>query len=164
MSESMFDAEKNYYVFKYVVDHKGEPTEHEGEIQGFVVATDPWEACTKAGFDDMNEYGANVMEDPKKTAGAIATERKHLSKISKQLKPMIDKIDEDRKKVLDDNECPNGCGKMDKKQRCKKCGFGFEGEKMLKDIERVIKEEKKAGNDTSQLEAVRDALKEELEN
>ena len=48
-----FDDTKNYYVFKYVVDTvSGDPTDHEGEIQAVVKATDPWDAVEKAGFTD----------------------------------------------------------------------------------------------------------------
>ena len=76
---SGFDDEKNYYVFKYVVDKvSGEPTEYEGEIMGFVKATDPWEACEKLGFTDPNEYGANYMEDVSQMEKAIKEERKHV--------------------------------------------------------------------------------------
>jgi hypothetical protein len=165
MSDSIFDAVKNYYVFKYVVDKvSGEPTEYEGEVQAFVQATDPWEAVEKAGFDDPNAYGANRIENLEEFEKAIADERKHLSKISKQLKEMTAERDAEREKFLKERPCPNGCGQMDEKFRCSNCGYGFEGEQLVEDLEKTIKDEKKKGNDTSELEAIRDTIKASLEN
>lgn len=160
MTESIFDAEKNYYIFKYIVDPvSGDPTEYEGEIQAFVKATDPWEAVTKAGFDDINAYGANRIDDPKKYEKLIADERKHLTKISKQLKEMTEEADAEREKFIKERPCPNGCGKLDEKFRCPKCGYGHEAEELVKDIDKLIKDEKKKDNDVSELEAIRDSIK-----
>jgi len=160
---SRFDEPKQYYVFKYVIDKMtGDPTNHEGEVQAFIIADNPWEAVEKAGFTDCNTYGASEIENLDEFEKAISEERKHLSKISKQLKVMTDARDEERKKFLEEKPCPNGCGKMDDQYRCKECGFGYEGEQMLKEIEKAIKDGKKAGEDTSQLEAIRDMLKESL--
>lgn len=161
---SYFDSEKNYYVFRYIVDPiSGEPTEYEGEIQAFVKATDPWEACTKAGFDDPNAYGANLIDDPRKFVKDIETERKHLSKISKQLQPMIDEIEAEREKFFKERPCPNGCGKLDEKFRCPVCGFGHEAEKLIEQLDAIIEEEKKKGNDVSELEAIRDSIKDSID-
>jgi len=162
--ESSFDAIKDYYVFKYVVDPvSAEPTEYEGEIQAFVKAADPWEAVSKAGFEDMNAYGANRIDDLKKFEEAIATERKHLTKISKQLKEMTDERDAAHKKFLEERECPNGCGKMDSKWRCDKCGFGREAEEIIKELDKAIKEAKKAGEDTSGMEEMKKQLQATLD-
>ena len=160
-----FDDVKNYYVFKYVVDSvSGDPTEHEGEVQAFVKADNPWEAVEKAGFSDLNAYGANMIDSLTNFGESIAAERKHLSKISKQLKTMTEEEDAERAKFLEERECPNGCGKMDEKFRCKGCGFGREGEEVIKELDETIKKEKKAGNDTTQLEAIRDLLQKELDD
>ena len=160
-----FDDVKNYYVFKYVVDSvSGDPTEHEGEVQAFVSADDPWDAIEKAGFTDTNVYGANMINSLADFTESIATERKHLSKISKQLKVMADAEDIERTKFLEERACPNGCGKMDEKFRCKDCGFGREGEEVIKELDETIKKETKAGNDTTQLEAIRDVLQKDLDD
>ena len=157
---SSFDEARNYYVFKYVVDSvTGEPTEHEGEVQAFVKATDPWEAVTNAGFEDMNAYGANRIDDVMTFEKAIAEERKHLTKISKQLKDMTDELEAERQKYFEERPCPNNCGKLDEKFSCPKCGYGHEVDDLLKDLEKTIKEEKNKGNDVSELEAIRDTIK-----
>ena len=159
MTESSFDAIKNYYVFKYVIDPiSGNPTEYEGEIQAFVKATDPWDACEKAGLNDANAYGANRIDELSTFEKAIAEERKHLTKISKQLKDMTDERDAERKKFMDERPCPNGCGKLDEKFSCPKCGFGHEAEELVKDLDKMIKEEKKKGNDISELEAIKNSI------
>ena len=165
MSESIFNAEKNYYVFKYVVDAvTGEPTEYESDIVAFVKATDPWEACEKAGFDDANAYGANRIEDLGKIEKAISDERKHLTKISKQLKEMTDEQEAEKQKFIKERKCPNGCPEqMDSQFRCKNCGYGHECEDLIKDIDKMIKQEKKAGNDTSELESIRKSLQSEVD-
>jgi len=161
---SRFDDPKQYAVFKYVVDKAtGESTQHEGEIVAFVTSSDPWQAVEDAGLGgDMNKYGANEIDNLEEFEKEISDERKLLTKISKQLKVMTDARDEERKKFLEEKPCPNGCGKMDDQYRCKACGFGYEGENMLKEVQKAIKEAKKAGEDTSQLEAIRDMLKESL--
>tara|TARA_R110002110_G_scaffold44052_1_gene136145 strand:+ start:1916 stop:2416 length:501 start_codon:yes stop_codon:yes gene_type:complete len=160
-----FDDTKNYYVFKYVVDTvSGDPTDHEGEIQAVVKATDPWDAVEKAGFTDNNAYGAGMINSLTDIVTSIAEERKTLSKISKQIKVMTDEEDAERTKFLEERACPNGCGKMDEKFRCKNCGFGCEGEEVIKELDETIKKEKKAGNDTTQLEAIRDLLQKELDD
>jgi hypothetical protein len=161
---SSFDEDKNYYVFKYVVDSDGEPTEYAGEIQAFVVASDPWDAVSKAGYDDMNIYGANYVDNIEGFETAIADERKILKKISKQLKDMREVEETARKKILEDRECPNGCGKMDENFSCDKCGFGHEREQLIKDIDKQIKDDKKAGTDTTRLEAIRDSLQASLDS
>ena len=156
---SSFDEEKLYYVFKYVVDTiSGEPTEYEGEIQAFIKATDPWSAVEKAGFNSMNDYGANRIEDLSKFEKAIADERKHLKKISKQLKEFTDEEKKKRDKFYEERLCPNGCGKMDEQWKCDKCGFGKEKEQLIGDIEKTIADEKAKGNDTTELEAIWDAI------
>lgn len=164
MVESQFDAIKNYYVFKYIVDKvSGEPTEYEGEIQSFVKACDPWEAVTNAGYEDLNQYGANRVDDLADFEKAISDERKHLTKITKQLKTMTDERDAERKKYMEERACPNGCGKMDEKFRCEKCGYGHEAKELVSDIDKMIKEEKKNGKDTTELEAIRDSIKSQIE-
>ena len=161
---SSFDEPKNYYVFKYIVDSvTGEPTEHAGEIQAFVKATDPWDAVEKAGLDDMNKYGANRVDKLEDFEKAIAEERKLLKKISKELKGMKDEEQAERDRILAERECPNGCGKMDEKFRCKNCGFGYEGEQLVKDLDELIKKAKKDGEDTTELESLRDSIKKGLE-
>jgi hypothetical protein len=160
---SIFDQEKNYYVFKYVVDKvSGDPTEYEGEIMAYTKATDPWEAVSNAGFDDCNAYGANRIDDLNNHVKAIADERKHLKKVSKQLKEMTDERDEEQKKFMEDRLCPNGCGKMDEAFRCGNCGFGHEKDELVKDIDRMIKEQKKAGEDTSELEGIKKSIEESI--
>lgn len=157
---SSFDEPKNYYVYKYVFNPKDqEYSDLEGEIQAFVKGTNSMDAVQKAGFDDFNKYGARQIEDFKTFEKAIEEERKHLTKISKQLKEMIDEQDAEKQEFYKNRPCPNGCGKMDKKMRCKKCGFGYEGKEMAKNIDKVIQEEKKKGNDTKELESIRDAIK-----
>jgi hypothetical protein len=163
--ESIFDADKNYYIFKYVVDKvSGEPTEHEGEIQAFVKGSNSWDACERAGFDDMNVYGANQIDNLADYEKAIADERKHLTKISKQLKEMTTERDEEMKKYMEERPCPNGCGQLDDKFKCGNCGYGHEEKELLKDLDKTIKEEKKKGNDTSQLEKIRDVIKSQQDN
>lgn len=159
MTESIFDAEKNYYVFKYIVDPvSGEPTEYEGEIQGFIKATNTWDALEKAGLDDTNAYGANRVDNLDDFTKAIATERKLLKKISKQLKEMTDERDEEIKKFMEDRPCPNGCGKLDEHFACPVCGYGHEAEQAVEELDKLIEEEKKKGNDTTELERFRDSL------
>lgn len=155
---SYFDAEKNYYIYRYVRDVKGDFTEHEGEIQAFVKATNSIDACDKAGMSDPNEYGARQIDDLDKFVKAIEDERKHLTKISKQLKEMTDERDEKRKEFYRNPQCPNGCGKLDEALRCPNCGYGHEGEETIKKIDDLIKEQKKKGEDTSELESLRDAI------
>jgi|TARA_R110002126_G_scaffold253231_3_gene396274 hypothetical protein len=163
-----FDDVKNYYVYKYVVDSvSGDPTEHEGEVQAFVKAANPWDAIEKAGFTDTNDtivYGANMINSLADYTESIVNERKHLSKISKQLKVMSDEEESEKAKFLADRECPNHCGKMDEKFRCKECGFGREAEEVINELDKTIKKEKKAGNDTTQLESLRDLLQKELDD
>ena len=119
------DDMNNYYVFKYVVDAvTGKPTMHEGEIQAFVKATDPWDALEQANCDDTDAYGANVIDKPEHFVDAIAKERKHLRKVAKQLKVMTDEIADAKKEFEENRPCPNGCGKLDENYACDKCGFG----------------------------------------
>ena len=163
MSESVFDSQRNYYVFRYVVDSvTGESTDHEGEIVAFTKASNPWEAVENAGETDMNKFGANRIDKLEDFEKAIADERKLLSKISKQLKVMTDEQDAEKKKFLEERPCPNGCGKMDSQHRCAVCGFGYEGEELIKNIENNIKDQKAKGEDTTQLEAFRDQVKSSL--
>jgi len=165
MSESYFDSIKNYYVFKYVIDKvSGQPTEYEGEIQGFVKATNSWEALEKSGLDDTNLYGANIIDNLEDYETAIKDERKHLTKISKQLKEMTDERDAERKKFIEERPCPNGCGKLDEKFRCDKCGYGHEQKQLVDDLDTMIKDLKKSGEDTTELEAIRDSLKSDLDD
>jgi len=162
---SSFDDPKLYYVFKYVVDPvSGESVEYEGEIQSFVKATDPWNAVEKAGFTSMNDYGANRIEDLSKFEKAIADERKHLSKISKQLKEFTDEEKKEREKFYEERLCPNCKIKMNEKWQCDKCGFGKEKEQLIGDIEKTIADEKAKGNDTTELEAIRDAINKSFED
>ena len=159
-----FDDVKNYYVYKYVIDKvSGEATEFEGEIMGFVKATDPFEACEKLGCGDMNLYGANYIDNLDDFTKAIADERKHLTKISKQLKEMTDERDAERKKFLEERKCPNCDIKMDKAWRCDKCGYGHEASEAIEQLDKVIEEEKANGNDVGELEDIRKALQEEID-
>ena len=170
---SYFDSLKNYYVFRYIVSSvTGEPTEHEGEIQAFVKATDPWDACEKAGMSDPNLYGANLVDKIDVMEKAISDERKLLTKISKQLKAMSDEEAAEVKKLKEERPCPNGCGKLDEKYSCDKCGFGHEGEFKYTDeeqkqsifdqVEERIKEAKADGEDTTDLEKLRDDMKAQM--
>ena len=167
MSESYFDKEKPWYVFEYIVDPvSGEPTEYAGEIKAFVKAVHQWEAIETAGFDDYNAYGANVMDETRdfdKFTKSIADERKLLKKISKELKGFIEERDAKTKEFLKDRPCPNGCGKLDEKFRCPNCRYGFEAEELIKELDKAIKDAKKNGEDTSDLEAVRDSLQTQLD-
>ena len=159
MSESIFDTLKNYYVFKYVYDVVNEKyTALEGEIKAFVKATDCWDAIEKSGLTDTDAYGANLIENLSDFEKAISTERKHLTKISKQLKEMTDERDAEIAKFTEERPCPNGCGKLDEHYRCPICGFGHETDVMIEDIDKLIAEEKKKGNDTSELEAIRNTI------
>ena len=161
---SSFDEEKNYYVFRYVVDPvSGNPTEYEGEVQAFTKATDPWEAVTNAGFDDMNAYGANRVDDMDTFEKAIVDERKLLKKISKQLKEMTDERDAELEKFLKERPCPNGCGQLDDNFNCPECGFGHEQEELLENLKKTIKDEKKKGNDVSELESIRDMIQSQVD-
>lgn len=124
-------GEKNYYIFEYVYDSAEEEyTQIEGEIQGYVKATDPFDACKKAGFEDYNRYFAKPVEDLDSHTEAIKKERKHLSKVSKQLKGMIDERDQARKDFEENRPCPNCEEKMDEDFTCPKCGFGKELENL----------------------------------
>jgi len=160
MSESMFDAVKMYYIFKYVVDSSGNPTDHEGEIQAFVKATDMWEAMDNSGFTDSDLYGANLCSEEHldQFTKAIAKERKHLSKISKQLKVFTDERDAAQKAFEDERPCPNDCGQLDENFSCPTCGYGHEADDLKKEIDKAIKKAEKKGEDTSELEAMRNAL------
>ena len=160
MSESMFDAVKYYYVFKYVVDSSGNPTDHEGEIQAFVKATDMWEAMDNSGFTDSDLYGANLCSEEhlEQFTEAIAKERKHLSKISKQLKVFTDERDAAQKAFDAERPCPNNCGQLDENFSCPKCGFGHETDDIKKEIEKEIKKGKKKGEDVTALEELYDSL------
>lgn len=122
----MSDNLKNYYVFKYIVDAiTKEPTEHEGEIQAFVKATDPWDAVTKSGLnDDMNIYGANRIDNLSDYVKSIKNEYKLLRKINKQLKTLIDEEKAIETDAIKNHLCPNGCGKLNKKNICNACGYG----------------------------------------
>ena len=122
----MSDNLKNYYVFKYIVDAiTKEPTEHEGEIQAFIKATDPWDAVTKSGLtDDMNIYGANRIDKLSDYVKSIKNEYKFLRKINKQLKTLIDEEKAIETDAIKKHLCPNGCGKLTKKNICKACGYG----------------------------------------
>jgi hypothetical protein len=163
-SMSSFDEKKRYYVFKYVVDSvSGEPTNHEGEVQAFVEATDPWDALEVAGFDDVNAYGANRVDDPKVFEDAITEERKLLKKLTSQLKDWKDSDEAAYKEIIEKRECPNGCGKMDEKFRCKECGYGYEAKSIVKELDKMIKDGKKNKLDTSELEKLRDELQKTLE-
>lgn len=126
-----FDSEKDYYVFKYVYDPvKEEYTDIEGDIQCFVKATNCMEALEKAGFDNPEQYDARQIDERqvKEIGKAIAKERKHLSKLSKQVKEYTDEKAEEERKFKEDRPCPNGCGKLDENFNCDKCGFGHENE------------------------------------
>ena len=126
-----FDSVKDYYVFKYVYDPvKEEYTDIEGDIQCFVKALNCMEALEKAGFDNPEQYDARQIDERqvKSIGKAIAKERKHLSKLSKQVKEYTEEKDAEHKKFLEERPCPNGCGKLDKDFNCDKCGFGHEGE------------------------------------
>lgn len=160
---SYFDSDKNYYIYRYVKDITGEFTEHEGEIQAFVKATNTIDACDKAGMGDPNEYGARQIDNLDEFVTAIENERKHLTKISKQLKEMIDERDEKAKAFYRDPQCPNGCGRLDDALRCSKCGYGHEGEKTISKIDDLIKQQKNKGEDTSELEALRDVIKKSVD-
>ena len=156
---------RRFYVFKYIVDKvSGEPTEHAGEIQAFVDAEDSFDAMDKAGFSDFNTHGANLVDDAETFEKAIKEERKLLKKLSGQLKEWSDADKAEHDKFLEERFCPNKCGKMDEKFRCPVCGFGREGEEMVKELEELIKKEKKAGNDTSELEKVRDTIQKDLDS
>ncbi|MCK5017685.1 MAG: hypothetical protein KAS32_11530 [Candidatus Peribacteraceae bacterium] len=163
MSIDSFGVRK-YYVFKYVVDAvSGEPTEHAGEIVAFVDAETSFDALEKAGFDDFNTHGANLVDKVEDFEKAIKDERKLLKKLSSDLKVWRDAEQAEREQFLKDRPCPNGCGKMDEKLRCDKCGFGREAEEVLPELDKLIKSEKKKGNDVSELEKIRDAIKKDLE-
>lgn len=167
---SSFDEPKHYYVFKYVVDKvTGEPTEYEGQVQDVVMATDPWAAVEAAGFNDMNVYGANRIDNLEKFETAIKNERTLLRKISKGVKVMADALRAERQKFKEERPCPNGCGQMDEQYRCEKCGFGFEAEQLYDDVvetieelEETIADETAKGNDTKELEAMRDSLRQQI--
>lgn len=157
-------GQRKYYVFKYVVDSvSGEPTEHAGEIQAFVEANDSFEAMEKAGFDDFNAYGANLIDNMEDFESAIKDERKLLKKLSKELKDWRELQQAEQEKFIKERPCPNGCGKLDEKFRCPVCGFGREAEGVIDQINETIKKEKKNGNDVSELEDIRDAIQKDLD-
>jgi len=157
---SGFDEERDYYVFEYVYDVVGEDyTEHEGDVVDIVRACNSIDALEKAGLDDYNRYSAKALENAKEFKNAILNERKLLNKLNKKIDGLIEEREEKKRKILEDRECPNGCGKMDKAWRCKSCGFGHEKEQMLKDLNTAIKEEKKRGNDVTHLDALKKTLK-----
>jgi hypothetical protein len=162
---SMFDEPRPYSVYKYVTDESGEPTVYAGQIVAFVKATNPWEAVEKAGFDDMNAYGASMVDEEQMDnyKKAIAEERKLLSKISKELNGFIEEREAELRKLREERECPNGCGKMDEHFRCKACGFGYELENSLvPTLEQEIADKKKNGEDTKELEEFLNRIKENL--
>ena len=154
---SMFENQK-YAVYKYVLDESGEPTEHMGEIVAFVVADDLWEAVEKAGFDDFNLYNAKRIDEMEldKFQKAIAEERKLLSKLSKELKPMI----EERNKKMD--QCPN-CDIPLVDGKCQQCRFGYEIEdNFIPAMEQEIADRKANGEDTTDLEKILGEMKASL--
>jgi DNA repair exonuclease SbcCD ATPase subunit len=133
---------KNYYVFKYVFDPvKGEHTELEGEVQGYTQAEDPFEACDNLGLSDPDEYFAREIEDLDAHVDAIKNERKHLTKISKQLKTMTDERDKAREDFEKNRPCPNCGEKLDDNYNCDNCGFGHEIEDELQTHIDGLKEE-----------------------
>jgi hypothetical protein len=160
-----FDAIKNYYVFKYVVDSVSEqPTNHEGEIIDIIKGTDSITAMIEAGYDDFNVYGCNLMDESHidKLTNSIEEERKLLSKLSKKLKGLQDERDEAMKKFMEERPCPNGCGKLNEKFNCDVCGYGKEAEALIKELDKVIKDGKKLGEDMTNLEALRSELEKTL--
>jgi hypothetical protein len=119
-----------------------------------------WEAMDTSGFTDHDLYGANLCSEQhlEEFTKAIAAERKHLSKISKQLKVMTDERDAKQKAYMDERPCPNDCGQLDENFACPSCGYGHEGDELKKEIDKAIKRAKKRKEDTSELEAMRNAL------
>ncbi|MCP3685942.1 MAG: hypothetical protein GY861_25120 [bacterium] len=157
-------GERRFYIFKYMVDHNGDPTEFQGDVVDFVDATDSFDAMDKAGFTDYNTHGANLVDKVEDFESAIADERKLLKKLSKKLKDWSDADEAERQKFLKERPCPNNCGQLDEKFRCPKCGYGREGEEVVKELDKVIEQEKEAGNDTSELEKIRDSIQADLDS
>ena len=156
----MFDEPKPYAVFRYVLDAKGESTEHAGQIVAFVKSTDPWQAVEDAGFDDMDLYGANMV-DPEtydKLQDSINEERELLDKVEAQLKEFIDERNAEIEKFKEERPCPNCGTKMDNQYRCPECSFGHEKRELLDNIKEQIKEAKKNGGNTDDLKELKKAL------
>jgi len=119
----MSDELKNYYVFEYVYDPVAEGfTTIEGELQGYIQAGDPFEACQKLGFDDPNRYFSRPIENMEKHENALKDEIEKMKKLQKQLQPMIDEFKREMRK------CPNCGADLDEKFNCPSCHFGHERE------------------------------------
>lgn len=158
-----FDADWLYYVFEYVYDVTAEEyTPYEGDMIDIVKASNSMEAVNNAGFDDFNKYGAKIIENLDVYKDAIKEERKILSKLNKKIDEQIAERDKKQKEYLEERKCPNCDIKMDKAFRCSKCGYGHECKELLKSINKAIKEEKKAGRDTSNLEDIKKEIQEEI--
>jgi hypothetical protein len=165
--ESIFDADKIFCVYEYCYDSvKGEYTNLCGNEVAFVEAPNMFEALDKAGCGDTDKYGAMIVykEDLDKYSGLMKEAQTRIGTAIDQLDELVDKEHEDIKKLREDRECPNGCGKMDKKFRCKECGFGYEQEKMLEDLKRSVKVAKRKGEDVSEIEKVIEQIEAQLDN
>lgn len=126
----MAEVMKNYYIFEYVYDpNEEEYTSIEGEVQAYVKAGDPFDACEKTGYTDHNRYFAKPLENLDSHVESIKKERKHLSKISKQLKEMVAEHEEQMKK------CPNCGADLDEEHNCPECSFGHEFDGVMSDPE-----------------------------
>lgn len=121
---------KVFYVYEYVYDPIQEKyTGIEGEVQGYVKAETPFDACVALGFDDYNRYFANAVSDLDHHVKVIKNERKHINKVSKQLNKIVDEIEAEREEMREKRPCPN-CGvKLDDDFNCPSCTFGHENDK-----------------------------------
>lgn len=162
---SRVDEMRPYYVYKYVFDPIEDTyTAIEGEIQWVGKAVNSFDAMDRSGCNDANMYDAREMSPANLDTinKGIAAERKHLSKLSKGLKALTDERDAEIEKFKKDRPCPNGCGKMDEKNRCKICGFGYEDVAKAKDIlpklDEALKELDPVKN-AKEIEALKDVQK-----
>jgi len=158
-----FDSERDYYIFEYAYDPIENDYSHiEGEVVDIVKGTNSMDALEKAGIEDFNRYSAKPLEDFDSFKNTIKEEKKLLSKLTKKIDALIDVRETERKKFFEERPCPNGCGKMDEQFRCSKCGYGHETEQLIEQINKTIEDEKAKGNDTTELESIRDAIKKDL--
>ena len=136
------DELKNFYVFEYVYSPVDEAfTAIEGDVVGYVKATDGFDACERLGFNDPNRYFAKPIEKLEGHFDKLNEEAAKVKKLQEALQPMVD----ERKAEVENPMCPNCGGNLDKKTlKCPECRFGYELDDIEEEMKKVAKAAKKA--------------------